>query len=458
MDDARPVSWLSKWERRGLAFLVVVAVVFGGLVEFRSAFLKRRMGDVSCFFRCGWVVRTGGDLYDFVDDNGWHYNYPPLFAILMVPLADPPPGTENAGTIPFKALVAIWYWFGVACMGLAIHLLASAVEATSTDPRVRNQPWGCRRWWLLRLIPFLACLAPIGHTLMRGQVNLLLLLLLCGAAAASLRGQHWRSGLWLAGAICLKVIPAFLLLFPLWRRDYRCLAGCALGLLVGLVLIPAAVFGLPRTVAYYEQYVQVLLGPALGVGSDRSRAGEIIESTSNDSQSLQAAIHNSLNFDRSTRPPHPSPAVRWGTRGLAATLTLLTLLGFRRRRSSTGPAVVLFFGALILLMLLTSPLCHTHYYCLAVPVVMGMVALAWEGKEELRLGSGLWALAAIFWIVYIMPNLPGLEWLRDLGLMMYPGLLFWLAATVRLWKASYAKGRLLPFGWRRWKVAIAASR
>src|SRR5207248_10948640 len=130
---------------------------------------------------------------------------------------------------------AIWYVFNVLCLALAVHWLATALERTLAVPGLSDQPRGCRRWWALRVLPVLVCLVPVGHTLMRGQVNLQVLALLCGTAAASLRGRPFRAGLWLAGAICVKIIPAFLVLVPLWRRDARLLAGCALGLFLGLV-------------------------------------------------------------------------------------------------------------------------------------------------------------------------------------------------------------------------------
>src|SRR5439155_631464 len=106
---------------------------------------------------------------------------------------------------------------------------------------------GCRRWWWLRVIPVLVCIAPIGHTLMRGQTNLMLLLFVGGLVAALLRRQRCQAGLWLAAAICLKIFPAYLLLVPVLRRDGRCLAGCGLGLVIGLGLLPVAALGPART-------------------------------------------------------------------------------------------------------------------------------------------------------------------------------------------------------------------
>jgi hypothetical protein len=427
---------LSKWERAGLILFLLAMIVFGAVVEKRSAFLKRRMTDVDCYLRAAWAVRTGADLYEIKDPNDWHYNYPPLFAILMVPLADPPDGEDRSGMFPFSVSVGIWYGFSLICLALAVHWLAGVVEYVSPDLEWQAQPWGCRRWWALRMIPILACLAPIGHTLARGQVNLLLLALLCGTLAATVRGRPWFAGFSMAGAICLKIFPAFLLLFPLWRRDFRCLSGCALGLAIGLGLVPLAVFGGLRTLTYYQKYATVLLAPGLGVGSDQSRAKEIIETTANDSQSLQATLHNTLHPVRTERPTHPSLLVVWTARLVGILMTLLTLLAAGKQANLSGPNLLLFFGTLVIEMLLLSPICHLHYFSLCVIVVMGLVAAAWERNGNRRLGPRLTLLFAAISIVYVLPNIPGWLILRDLALAVYPVLLLWLVGTIVLWKRS----------------------
>src|SRR6266511_4036912 len=179
---------------------------------------------------------------------------------------------------------------------------------------------------------------------MRGQVNLLLLLLLCGTAGALLRGRRFQAGLWLAGAVCLKVIPVFLLLFPLWRRDARCLAGCAAGLVLGMGVVPLAVLGPVRTAAFYREWAEVLVLPGLGAGGDQARAHELTDVTATASQSFQAMIHNTAYPNPATRPPRPATPVRLAHWGLGGLLTGLTLLLAGRR--ADGPATVLHFGAL----------------------------------------------------------------------------------------------------------------
>jgi hypothetical protein len=461
---------LPSWERRLLVGFWLGLVLFGALVEYRSAFMRRRMGDLGCYLRAAWAVRTGGSqLYHITDDNGWHYNYPPLFAILMAPLADPPgkdlanltgatvgllaapgagpllataalPGTyppvdpgppPTVPYLPYAVSVGVFYVLSLICLVVALHVLAGALEQTSRRSELARQPVGRRRWWWLRMVPLYVCLPPILHSLMRGQANLVLLALLCGLAAALIRGRSLTAGLCLAGAICLKIYPAFLALVPLWRRDRRCLVGCALGLFVGLVLIPVAALGPAQTLVCYKEQYQVLIAPALGMGTDQSRAEELIQVPATDSQSFLATIHNTLHLDPWTRPLHASAIVRKVHWLLGATFTLMTLLAARRHRTSTGAPVALFVGALTLIMLLLSPVCHTHYFLLAIPAFMGLLAVSWERSDSL-LGKGLLCLIGIMEVGFILPLLPACQVLRDCGLMMYAMLGLWLTACISL--------------------------
>src|SRR5262245_3652476 len=210
---------LPPWRRVGLWMILVAVLVFGGLVEMRSAFLKRRMTDLDVYLRTAWAVRTGADIYDVLDDNEWHYQYPPLLAILATPLADAPAGASRTFMLPFSVSVAIWYVLSVLALAWAIHVLARAAEEPD------RVPFGCLRWWQLRIYPFLVCILGIGSSLVRGQVNLFVLALLAMVIASLAQRKSLAAGLWLGTAICIKVIPAFLLLVPFWLRDRRCLIG-----------------------------------------------------------------------------------------------------------------------------------------------------------------------------------------------------------------------------------------
>ena len=300
---------LSKLHVTGLCLLLAVVILFGAMVEFRGALANRRMTDIGPYLRAAWSVRTGGDMYKITDDNDWHYLYPPVFAILMTPLADPPHGEDRTGYLPYALSVGIWYVITMALGAIGIGILARTME----DP-FRNLAAGrgrrfSLRWWALRTAPLLVLLPAIGRCQMRGQVGLLIVFLFCCFAAAILKGRRFRAGLWLSGAICVKVFPAVILVFALWRRDWRMLSGSAAGLLVGLILLPLIVLGPERTVASYKSFYQEIVVAGIRGDSGGTRGAELTGITSTDSNSPMVVLHNIMNPDKKN-PPEDGPSGR----------------------------------------------------------------------------------------------------------------------------------------------------
>ena len=230
----------------------------------------------------------------------------------------------------------------------------------------------------------------------------------------------------------MKVIPAFLLVYPLWRRDRRCLAGCALGLLAGLGAIPVAVFGPARTVTYYREWTEALLLPAMAKGNDHLRDTELINITATHSQSFLPILHNWLNPRESQRPAQAAAATRRAHWCIAGLLTLATLAAAGRRRE-TATTMLLAFGALTLMMVLASPICHTHYFVLSVPIVMGILASFPAAPAE-WMDRRLRLLLGVNLIANAVPLMDGMEPLRDFGLITLLALSLWLTACVLLWR------------------------
>jgi len=430
---------LSRWERRGLILLIFSVIPLGAYAVYRNSAMDRRMGDARIFFRAAWAVRAGEDIYD-VTDQVAHYCYPALLAIVLTPLANP--GFDVPAALPYTVSLGIWYVFGVLCLIYGVHVLARALEHGSSDRGIRAQPRYCRRWWALRLWPLLVCLPPIGHTLMRGQVNLLVLAIFCAALAAVLHGHRFRAGLWLSWSIVVKIIPAFLLLFPLVRRDFRFMVACGVGLVIGLLVIPAATFGPERAWLDNWKLAEVLLLPGLGMGTDQSRAKELITVTGTDSQSILAVLHNTLHPQRQGRPDFASAGVRLFSHIIGGIMTCVAIVAWRRRRHIAkergrpdGAHTVIFLGLLILNMLYWSPVCHLHYFCLSLPLVMGLLLAAWESPA----GSPGKVATILLWL-YPFANLPahfpGLEVLRDGGLAFYASLSLWVLGVVQLWRTA----------------------
>jgi Glycosyltransferase family 87 len=434
---------LTRWERTSLVCLLAVIVAFGVLVEFRAAFFDRRMSDLTVFFRAGWAVRTGEDIYKVSDErNGWYYVYPPFFAILMAPLAEAPPGADQSWMVPYSVSVAFWYVFNVVLLFWSVHCLAKALQAVSSDAEVRDQPAGCRRWWMMRMLPIYACLIPIGSTLSHGQTNIVILAMLCGMLSAVPQKKSFQAGLWMAGPICMKVFPAFLLIYPLWRRDWRCLGGCAAGLFVGLIALPGAVFGPERTVTYYQEFADLVLLPGVGQGNNKEREATLTAITKTDTQSFMAMMHNAqyLTEPDYLVPPNPSDEVRathWTVGGL---LTLIVCLAAGWRRAEKPVAEMLFLGLLIMLMMFLSPVCHLPYFAWLVPVVMALLLLHWEFRRNLKLSAGLMTLICVNIGVHILAHMtenPEIRFVRDLGFATCSGLAIGVVGVRNLYMLSH---------------------
>src|SRR4051794_27123601 len=125
---ARVLARLGWGKRLALISLWVFAFGYGVLVVIRGSLLANRHTDVDTYFRAAWAVRNGTDLYMITDPNGWHYISPPLFAILISPLADPPEGMNRTGYLPYPMSVSIWYVLSVACFVAGVVMLARQLE------------------------------------------------------------------------------------------------------------------------------------------------------------------------------------------------------------------------------------------------------------------------------------------------------------------------------------------
>jgi hypothetical protein len=413
-----------------VAGFFALALVFGAVTEMRSAFLKRRMTDLGCYLRGAWAVRTGGDMYRIQDDNGWHYNYPPLFAILMTPLADPPAGVERGLTVPWAWSVAIVYALNFACLMLAVHLFANHLTRTSPDPAVRSLPRFSDGWWMLRLAPIMVTIGAVGLTLGRGQVNHLVLLLAVAAFLSTAASRSMSGGALLATAAAIKVIPAFLFLLPLaGRRRLAGVGGVALGLVVTMLLIPIAALGPERTASSYRSYAVAFVGPMLGAGGDKTREREFVGVGSTCDVGLKQLLHHAFHprTPRSDSPPvanHVEPVAGHRATGLLAafgrrtdlllwfvagvSLTALVMLSGGSVAAGHPLQPALRFSLMMALMTVLSPVSHQHYFVFLIPLVQTLLVAWVQYRPRLGPDLGRSTQLTLAGLCFLLPSMPGL--------------------------------------------------
>src|SRR5262249_27468918 len=89
----------------------------------------------------------------------------------------------------------------------------------------------------------LLSLRPIMSDLLHGNVNLFILFLVLAFLYAFHRGRDFLSGNILGLAIACKVTPALFLPYFLWKRAWTDTLGCAVGLVLFLLVVPGLRLG-----------------------------------------------------------------------------------------------------------------------------------------------------------------------------------------------------------------------
>jgi uncharacterized membrane protein len=186
--------------------------------------------DFKAYYIAADMLRSGKDFYDVQQQaeevqarglplNESFYIYPPLLAILLVPLT----------VLPMHHAAQVWFFLNMGLYGVSLAIISQSLNLG------RNNG----------ILPLLAILAflfpPALFTLYKGQVNMVILLLLAVTLWLYLSERQVLAGMSLGVASMVKVIPILLLPYFLWRRKYSlCLtavAAVAAIAIIGLIVV-----------------------------------------------------------------------------------------------------------------------------------------------------------------------------------------------------------------------------
>ncbi len=236
------------------------------LIQYTLKLNHSEQGMRSAFLR--WKPQLA-ELDDGV--NVWDkyaYPNPPIMAILLKPFMQMPPAVGASLWFAFKALLAMAAIFGVL--------------ALLDDARRPFPLWG-------KLLTIAMMLRPIEGDLMHGNVNLLILFLIVAALIALCRRRDGLAGLLLGLSIACKLTPALFLVYFLYKRAWKTLLGAIAGLIVFVLVIPAAVYGWSNNLDYLRSWHQQMVAPfAAGVVTSEHK-----------NQSLPGLLHRMLSEEAS---------------------------------------------------------------------------------------------------------------------------------------------------------------
>ncbi|MHB1132257.1 MAG: glycosyltransferase family 87 protein [Chloroflexota bacterium] len=304
----------------------------------------RGASDFTAYFLAGQAHLLGLDYYQRATIEGLAgaagitgdlgpYLYPPLFAVIMSPLAG----------LDYPTARLLWAALSLLALAGGVVMLQWAVGL--------RLPLGTRgpALALVSLFP------PVADDIIKGQITAVLLCLLAGAWLAEKRRQPVVAGLLVAIAASIKLVPAIILLYFLLRRDYRAL--CA-GIVGGAALVAASVLAAGVESHFYYTTQQV---PYIGL-QVRSLANV----------SLVGAAARLLPADLFTTLSTLVNGAIW--------LGLFTVLAIVVRRETAGQAHGLGFALAVLAVLLGSP--SSRFYTLVLAFLpLAAIAAYWRGPK-----------------------------------------------------------------------------
>jgi len=279
----------------------------------------------------------------------------------------------------------------------------------------------------------------VGYTLGRGQVNFLLLLSLCGMSASLLRGKEFRSGLWLSFGACIKPYILVVLLYPLVRRKWKCVGGLAVGMLIGMVLIPVLVMGPARAARVYEDFYELRLKGMISGKLAPSIADEL-HVFQGEFPTYGVSLYKALHTNPKDWPEHLPAGYSLFQTAFAGVLVILSLFAAGMRKKDFGKErllEVLGPGAVILAVLPAISTCKPHYFALAALPVMGLIASVWERRGEASLSPGWSLLLVVYCASNFFSEISRVAFLDSGGAAPLVSLVLWSACMMTMlhyWK------------------------
>ena len=370
--------------------------------------------DFTVYTEAGAAFFDGRDPYAVTNPRGWHYLYPPLFALLVAPLHALPTSWQGVTWFLLSLLMV------AGCLSECrkiVQRIQEAFEGRQPADR-RNLPG-----WLV-VATAVAVLFPFMNTLQRGQVGIAVLwpLLIGFRVISETQRRFWWfwGGALLAFPVVMKVTPALpvsILLLQQFvaavrterspialRRFVHCVSGFMVGMIFFLLLLPTILIGWENNSRHLETwYTGVATNERLGEAQN-------FDAHSVRNQSLNNAVYRLGNWftytftggpdDRSTSlptaPPTPlpmdAPIVRTilvVPRVMLALLLIVVAVRWHWETEGAGQAAA--FGLACAMSLPLSPISWGHHFVILLP---GMLFVLWALYEAHRSAARWLAILA----------------------------------------------------------------
>ncbi len=197
--------------------------------------------DYDIWYKAGRLVLDGGNLYSVREQTGrrvFEFMYPPVAAVFLAPLT-------VCGKLAFLlSLDVINSLSWLLCLLFAVRLA---------------EPIGKRASIAAYILPAVGTIAYVYDAYLLGQPNLMLLACMLAALLALRHKKDRTAGALFAFATACKAFPALSLGYLVYRRQWRAAVAMVVFLGLFLVVLPAPVRGVNRTISEFRTWAGGML-------------------------------------------------------------------------------------------------------------------------------------------------------------------------------------------------------
>lgn len=332
---------LPVWERFAVAALAGALAYYtvASIIVYNSA---TAFADFQVFAQAAKSLAVGAPIYDFVqassDPNSPVYKHPPLFALMLAPLAH----------LELTPLAQTWFLVNQSLFGLTLVMLLHSFEIG----------WRSPAFYLLTVASLMH--RPVIESLWRGQPDFVILASLALGFLLLRKKHDLAAGVALSVGTMLKLYPGLILLYFVLQRRWRGLAGLAIGC-TALLAVSVIAVGWETHVRYVTE-ILLIQNAAVPYPENQSYSGFI---------SRLVVPPEQIDWDTTV----PMPIVP-GLFVLALDAASVAVTGWAILRGGATrqlPQLGLTFAALVPLMILMWPTGWIHYQTI---LILPLFALA----------------------------------------------------------------------------------
>jgi hypothetical protein len=290
-------------------------------------------GDLESYLRASKRIIENEPLYV---QEVVAYIYPPLLAFILIPLT----------LIPPYIVKVIWFFLNIFLIYLSFKLLLNTIDQKNINI------------FTLSFFSIFFTLRFFMDNSNLGQINIVILFL-CGLTLYffTLR-KDFLAGIFLASAIVIKVTPIFLLLYFVFKREFK-LSFYTLSSLIFFLLIPSLSLGFTGNIDALIQYKDIVQNIYDSTHLNQSLYNTIIHFLS------PVPLWNDMKINIANLSEYQIKKVIYTIFGI---ISIIFAFIFRKKIKRDDANILLEYSMVIVLMLLFSPVSRkAHFVILLIP-------------------------------------------------------------------------------------------